>query len=240
MHDEADFLEQLSRLRETFQFSQKWEVVPGEFVGGEKDVARTFDLFEFPKVLTGKRVLDIGAGTGCFSFECVRRGAASVTALDLADPDTTGFAALRNLLGLTNVEYLREDLRSLPRLDLGSFDIVLMLGIAPHLKDPLGAFQIVADLDPGRLFVDCPIIDYGFHVRRSGSFASLEPLSRLPLVYFAHGDHAAADADRGTWYIPNLRGLHDWIEAVGLAVTHVNHTQQQGYVIARRQAGERV
>src|SRR5271169_5632818 len=63
------------------------------------------DLFGLPRDLRGKRVLDIGAWDGWFSFECERRGA-SVVAVDCVELDT--FLEARRLLN-SKVEYLMLD-----------------------------------------------------------------------------------------------------------------------------------
>src|SRR5271165_6820982 len=72
------------------------------------------DLFGLPHDLRGKRVLDVGAWDGWFSFECERRGA-EVVAVDCVELDT--FLEARQLIG-SNVEYLTLDVNELsaPRL----------------------------------------------------------------------------------------------------------------------------
>jgi tRNA (mo5U34)-methyltransferase len=52
-------------------------VTPGDY-----DIRPALPEFHIPADLTGKKVLDVGAGTGFFSFEFEKRGA-SVTAVDL-------------------------------------------------------------------------------------------------------------------------------------------------------------
>src|SRR5579863_6637642 len=59
------------------------------------------DLFGLPDDLRGKRVLDVGAWDGWFSFECERRGA-EVVAVDCIALDT--FHEAKELLG-SRVEY---------------------------------------------------------------------------------------------------------------------------------------
>ena len=61
---------------------------------------------QLPADLTGKRVLDIGAWNGGYSFECERRGAAEVVAYSLENPDVTGFNRLKALLG-SRVRYVQ-------------------------------------------------------------------------------------------------------------------------------------
>src|SRR5271165_7021772 len=66
-------------------------------------------LFELPEDLRGKRVLDIGAWDGWFSFECERRGA-EVVAVDCVALDT--FIEAKQLIG-SKVEYLTLDVNEL-------------------------------------------------------------------------------------------------------------------------------
>src|SRR5882724_2774812 len=67
------------------------------------------DLFRLPEDLHGKRVLDIGAWDGWFSFECERRGA-EVVAVDSIALDT--FHEAKELIG-SRVEYLTLDVNEL-------------------------------------------------------------------------------------------------------------------------------
>src|SRR5580698_4510744 len=86
-----------------------------------------------PADLTGKRVLDIGAWDGWFSFEMERRGA-EVVAID--NWDNPRFHEVRGLLK-SRVEYRQMNVYDLSPAKLGQFDIVLFLGVLYHLKHPL-------------------------------------------------------------------------------------------------------
>ncbi|HVV43844.1 MAG TPA: DUF1698 domain-containing protein, partial [Bryobacteraceae bacterium] len=90
-------------------------------------------LFPLPEDLRGKRVLDIGAWDGWFSFECERRGA-EVIAVDCVALNT--FIEAKELLG-SRVEYLTLDVDELSADRLGTFDIVLFFGVLYHLRHPL-------------------------------------------------------------------------------------------------------
>jgi tRNA (mo5U34)-methyltransferase len=99
-------------------------------------------LFGLPEDLRGKRVLDIGAWDGWFSFECERRGA-EVVATDCVELDT--FLEARELLG-SRVEYRALDVGELSAARLGRFDIVLFLGVLYHLRHPLLGLEKVVEL----------------------------------------------------------------------------------------------
>src|SRR6201986_4321238 len=100
------------------------------------------ELFKLPHDLRGKRVLDIGAWDGWFSFECERRGA-KVTAVDCVALNT--FLEARELLG-SKVEYLTLDVGELSAVKLGTFDIVLFFGVLYHLRHPLLGLEKVVEL----------------------------------------------------------------------------------------------
>jgi tRNA (mo5U34)-methyltransferase len=98
--------------------------------------------YPIPLDLRGKRVLDIGAWDGWFSFEMERRGA-QVVAVDSARQQT--FFEAKKLLN-SKVEYIVEDVCHLSPRDLGYFDIVLFFGVLYHLKHPLLALEKVCEL----------------------------------------------------------------------------------------------
>ena len=99
-------------------------------------------LFGLPEDLRGKRVLDIGAWDGWFSFECERRGAV-VVAVDCVALNT--FLEAKELLG-SQVEYLELDVDELATARLGTFDIVLFFGVLYHLRHPLLGLEKVVEL----------------------------------------------------------------------------------------------
>jgi tRNA (mo5U34)-methyltransferase len=98
--------------------------------------------FPIPEDLTGKRVLDIGAWDGWFSFEMERRGA-EVLALDATR--NTRLLEARNLLG-SRIEYHIGDICRITARDLGTFDIVLFLGVLYHVKHPILALENVCGM----------------------------------------------------------------------------------------------
>ncbi|TDI15819.1 MAG: hypothetical protein E2P05_05700 [Acidobacteria bacterium] len=126
---------------------------------------------------SGKQVLDVGPGSGFFSFEIEKRGAAKVTALDLgenADWDAVpheGVDAgtlrtnLRNNVRLCqNAFWLSHKvLKSQVHLVHGSaydapqlidpVDIALMGNILAHLRDPFRAIEQVAKVVTDRIII---------------------------------------------------------------------------------------
>src|ERR1700746_2035746 len=95
-----------------------FELPDGSLIRGVSEVeAQKSRIAQFPiaQDLRGKRVLDIGAWDGWFSFEMERRGA-EVVAIDSAEH--TRFRVARELLG-SRVEYRIGDICRLSSKDLG-------------------------------------------------------------------------------------------------------------------------
>src|SRR5438105_15509393 len=86
------------RLFEGVHWHQGWDVFEGVRLPGRNSVEELRERVQLPANLTGKRVLDIGAWNGAFSFECERCGASEVVAFSLENPETSGFNRLKSLL----------------------------------------------------------------------------------------------------------------------------------------------
>jgi tRNA (mo5U34)-methyltransferase len=143
---------------------------------GAYDPRELFGFLELPD-LRGKRVLDVGTRDGFFAFECERRGA-EVVALDYADMDLTGFGAARRIYG-SNVEYVQANVYDLSPDQLGTFDIVLFLGVLYHLRHPLLALDRLRGLCRELLIVESLVCDS----RVFTSFETGQPLAELaPLL----------------------------------------------------------
>ncbi len=115
-----------------------------------------------PDSLSGKSVLDIGAWDGFFSFEAERRGASRVVASDYyawhglgwgTGQGKTAFELARTVLG-SRVEDIDIDVLDLAPERVGTFDVVLFLGVLYHLPNPLLALERVASVTNGMLILE--------------------------------------------------------------------------------------
>ena len=136
------------------------ELPDGSLIKGHQSIDRLqwrLRRFPVPPDLSGKRVLDIGAWDGWFSFEMERRGA-EVVAVDLTVKER--FLTAKRLLR-SNVEYVISDIQQLSPERLGRFDIVLFLGVLYHTKHPLLALERVCDLCTDMAFIESYVTDDG-------------------------------------------------------------------------------
>ena len=105
------------------QWHQGWDIFEGVRLPGRNSVEQLCEHIRLPVDLTDKRVLDIGAWNGAFSFECERRGASDVVAFSLENPETSGFNRLKAVLN-SKVRYVTGSVYNLQDYNLGQFDVM--------------------------------------------------------------------------------------------------------------------
>jgi len=158
---------------------------------------------QLPPSLEGKTVLDIGAWDGFFSFECERRGAARVVAADHFSWHGTGwgtkagFTLAREALG-SHVEDIDIDVMDLTPERVGTFDVVLFLGVLYHLRHPFLALERVASVAREYLIVETVVDLVGF---------------RRPAMAFYPGREL--NKDPTNWWGPNLPAVKGMLESLG-------------------------
>lgn len=130
----------------------RFEIFPGLVTPGSYDPRFLIDKLRLPASLHGLRVLDIGASDGFYSLECHRRGA-EVVAIDYRAKTGHGFAAMEAIAGV-EIRYIQMNLYDMPSHDLGTFDIVLFMGVLYHLPDMLRALHAVRSACHGTLFLE--------------------------------------------------------------------------------------
>lgn len=165
--------------------------------------ARRLKGIHMPASLAGMSVLDVGTFDGFYAFEAERRGG-RVTATDTAvwrNPHIgrSGFDLARKVLG-SSVQDREVDVLELSPETVGTFDLVLFLGVLYHLPDPLLALERVASVTQTQLIMET-------HVDLLGS--------RRPAAAFYPGDELQGDASN--WWGPNLAAGKGMLQAVGFS-----------------------
>jgi tRNA (mo5U34)-methyltransferase len=158
---------------------------------------------DLPGSLRGRTVLDIGAWDGFFAFEAERRGAARVVAADYYSwhgptwSTKAGFELAREALG-SRVEDVDIDVMDLSPERVGTFDVVLFLGVLYHLPHPLLALERVASVT-GDLLVLETVVDMVGVGRPAAAFYPGRELN----------------GDPTNWWGPNVPAVHGMLRTVG-------------------------
>jgi len=130
--------------------AQQWfhqiDLGHGIITPGPDDSAAKLVDAEFPVDLTGKSVLDIGTFDGFFAFEAERRGAARVVAADRfiweAGPWSKAAFDFAHAALNSRVEAVVMSIEEMTPELLGTFDLVIFMGILYHAPDPLGYLRV--------------------------------------------------------------------------------------------------
>ena len=143
---------------ESFGWWHSIDLGDGRVTPGAHDLAELQDnylRFGLPEDLTGKSVLDIGCWDGFYSFEAERHGA-SVVAVDCWRPET--FFVARDALG-SRTQFQELSVYEVTRDRVGSFDIVLFLGVLYHLRHPLLALERVCEVTREMAVIETHAVD---------------------------------------------------------------------------------
>jgi tRNA (mo5U34)-methyltransferase len=157
----------------------------------------------FKHGVSGKSVLDIGAWDGGFSFAAEERGARDVLATDYFCWEGPGWGkkAAFELARRARNSRVRDktvDVFDLDRNDVGTFDVVLFLGVFYHLKHPFLALEKIAPLAKELLILDTETI--------------LDTMPD-PLMRFFPGAQLAKD--NTNWWAPNSACVKAMLSVVG-------------------------
>jgi tRNA (mo5U34)-methyltransferase len=194
----------LKRRVEQLTWFHQIDLGDGIVTPGRDKTAKKLKAMQLPS-LAGKTVLDVGANDGFFSFAAERAGASRVVAVDsyawgknLTSPNgplvqsKASFDLAHEVLG-SKVETIEADLYDLTLEEIGSFDVVFMLGVLYHLRNPLLGLEHLATLTKELLVVES-LVDLIW--------------ARRPVAAF----YPAADIpqDETNWWAPNslaMRGM---------------------------------
>jgi tRNA (mo5U34)-methyltransferase len=213
--------DELRRRVDAIRWFHSIELRPGLVTPGHDDTRARVDLLRLPERLDGLEVLDVGAWDGFFSFEAERRGAARVVAADSFAWDGTnwstkeGFELARQALG-SRVEDADVDVMDLDPAALGTFDLVLCLGVLYHLRDPLAGLERVASVTRGRLVLETHV-DCTYTRRPAAAFYPSHELRMDPT----------------NWWGPNPEAVVGMLRAVGFSHVEVVSPDSALYRAAR-------
>lgn len=152
------------------------------------------------------RLLDLGALEGGLSFEMARLGF-DVLCVEGREENAQKCREVVDYFGLTNLQVLRADVRSLAPSHHGTFDVILCCGLLYHLDEPLEFLRKLRELANGSclLFVDTHIApDRDEDLEGSAYEVALSPLEQLS---------GAAPGYQGRWiaeHDPLDDGTHPW------------------------------
>lgn len=195
---------------------KKWyhrvELMPGVVTPGISPAQEIYMRLGLPEDMSGLRVLDIGTNDGFYAFECERRNAREVIAIDHFSIEMTGFQVLKDFYE-SRVMYIQDNVYNITEEKYGTFDVVLFLGVLYHLRNPLRALEIIRSVCRDKLYLESFIIDE--MIEQSPSVYNSSLVS-FPLMQFFSRDEL--NSDYTNWWGPTLVCLTEMLESTNFTV----------------------
>jgi tRNA (mo5U34)-methyltransferase len=179
--------------------------------------------YRIPADLSGKRVLDVGAWDGFWTFEALKRGATQVVAIDdfsdflgkLQDSERRAwetFDLCREALGYSEEQCQRLEMNvyDVSAERLGRFDVVFFFGTLYHLRHPLLALDRLAAVCNEEIYVESAILD-DFSPYRGGMNKGYGG-GQMIMEFYPQNEYADNPSN---WFVPTLQCMAHMVRAAG-------------------------
>jgi tRNA (mo5U34)-methyltransferase len=179
--------------------------------------------YRIPDILDGKRVLDIGAWDGYWTFQALQRGAKEVVAIDdfsdylgnLNQSDRRAwesFDVCRSALGYSNdvCNRIEMSIYDISEANLGLFDTVFFFGTLYHLRHPLLALDKIASLCKDDIYIESAILD-DFSPYRGGLGHGYSG-PQMVMEFYPGKQYGNNETN---WWVPTLYCLMNMTHAAG-------------------------
>lgn len=193
--------QQQAALRQTLKGLHPWRKGPFELFGVHIDTEWRSDwkwerLQQAITPLQGRRVLDVGCGSGYHCWRMAGDGAAEVIGIDPTPLFIVQFWALQKYLQQDTTWVLPAGIEDVPA-KLAAFDTVFSMGVLYHRRSPMDHLQELRDcLRPGgELVLETLVIE-------GGPGDTLVPEGR----YARMGN---------VWFLPSCDTLMGWLRKIG-------------------------
>src|SRR4051794_15527688 len=178
--------------------------------------------------------LDLACNEGWFSHRLLEWGASRVVALDVRQKNLERAAIMRDHFGISPdaLELRHADVFKIEPGELGTFDVVLVLGLIYHVENPMGVLRLTRACTKGLSVIESqltrqvqPIVhglgQTGQVHESEGSFA----------IQLERGDNTLASTGRVISLIPNRTALTQMVGVAGFdviefAIPRTDHNPQ--------------
>lgn len=194
--------------------------------------------YGIPPSLHDRRVLDVGAWDGYWTFEALKRGAAQVVAIDDFS-DYLGTLDPSQRTAWKNFDFCRDTLgyaiSRCPRIDMsvynlsvekhGVFDTVFFFGTLYHLRHPLLALDKLSSVCRDEIYVESAILD-DYSPYRGGFGQGFG--NNVAMEFYPENQYGNNNSN---WWVPTLACLIQMVRAAGFdEVTGWKLTENPGHL----------
>jgi len=179
--------------------------------------------YNLPGDLTGKRILDVGAWDGFWTFEALKRGAKEVVAIDnwsdMQYLDKTGkkreqwdtFDFCKAFFGYSDEQCKRYTMNVYDVKSLGMFDVIFFFGALYHCRHPLLALDKLSEVCSGEIYIETAICnDLSPYHGEIGNGYSRE--NDVVMEFYPSNELGGISSN---WWSPTLTCLYFMVKSAG-------------------------
>lgn len=204
------------------------EVFFSEYIKLREREVNANNLFELPALyellpsLEGKRILDLGCGTGERCIDYLKRGAVSVTGIDISEKMLAVAETKNNAPGITYLKMPMEDIGSLE----GEFDVAISSLALHYVEDFSGVVKNVH-----RLLCDEGVFlfsqEHPLTTCFSGTGDRWTRDGNGKKIYANIADYCVEGRKESTWFVEGVQRYHRMFSTI------VNTLADTGFMILR-------
>lgn len=171
---------------------------------------------EFPNGLSGLNAIDLAAHQGWFAHRLAQAGLHDVLGVDARASHVDDSRLIAEVLGHHSLRFEQSDIFDLDTGALGSFDVVLMLGLLYHLENPVGALRIARALTKRLFVIETQVVPGMTGMVDYGSYQYVRPLKGSFGIVDEIDDVDGPEASvTGICLVPSVEALTWLLEKVG-------------------------
>jgi tRNA (mo5U34)-methyltransferase len=182
----------------------------------------------------GATALDLACNEGWFSQRLLEWGASRVVALDIREHNLRRAALLRDHYGIPpdRLEFRQADVFEVDPKELGTYDVVLLLGLIYHVENPMGVLRLARQCTRGLCVVETQLTQQVEPiVHGNGRADELHEAEGSFAVVIEAGDNPLASTGKVLSLVPNRTALAQMAEIAGFehvefAVARDDHNPQ--------------
>jgi len=170
----------------------------------------------------GMSALDLASHQGWFAARMAQSGFAPVLGIDARQSHVDDSTLISRIYGLDHLSFQKGDIHRQNPDQLGTFDVVLMLGLLYHLENPIGALRTCRALCRKLCFIETQIVPGMSGWVDYGSYQFVRPLKgSFGIVDETEETHGPEASITGICLVPSLDALLWILRKVGFSSAEV-------------------
>ena len=163
-----------------------------------------------------RSAVDLACHQGYFAVKLAQAGFQAVRAVDARQSHVEDCQLIADVFGLSNLSVLQSDVFDLDRNEMGTSDVVLMLGLLYHLENPVGALRIARSLCRDCCLIETQIVPGMNGYVDYGSYEFVRPLKgSFGIIDETEETHGPEASITGICLVPSLEALYWTLRKVG-------------------------